>query len=66
VRQQLVRQRSQGKAVLLISSELSEIMDLSDRIIVMYEGRIQGEVGAAEANEQMLGLLMAGARGGSA
>lgn len=66
VRQQLVRQRSEGKAVLLISSELTEIMDLSDRIIVMFEGRIQGEVAAAEAGEQMLGLLMAGARGGTA
>lgn len=64
VRQQLVRQRSEGKAVLLISSDLTEIMDLSDRIIVMFEGRIQGEVAAAEANEEVLGLLMAGARSG--
>ncbi len=64
VRQQLVRQRSEGKAVLLISSELSEVMDLSDRIIVLYEGRIQGTVGAAEASEEMLGLLMAGAQAG--
>jgi len=65
VRQQLVRQRSEGKAVLLVSSELSEIMDLSDRIIVMFEGRIQGTVAAAEATEEMLGLLMAGALAGS-
>jgi ABC-type uncharacterized transport system ATPase subunit len=64
VRQQLVRQRSEGKAVLLISSELNEIMDLSDRIIVMFEGRIQGTVTAAEADEGQLGLLMAGAQVG--
>ncbi len=62
VRRQLVRQRSEGKAVLLVSSELGEIMDLSDRIIVMYEGRIQGTVPAAEATEETLGLLMAGAQ----
>lgn len=62
VHRQLVEQRSEGKAVLLVSSELGEIMDLSDRIIVMYEGRIQGTVLAAEATEEMLGLLMAGAQ----
>jgi len=39
-------------------------MDLSDRIIVLYEGRIQGAVSAAEASEEMLGLLMAGAQAG--
>ena len=64
VRQQIMRQRGEGKAVLLVSSELSEILDLSDRIIVMFEGRIQGTVRAAEATEQSLGLLMAG--GGAA
>ena len=60
VHQQLMKQRSEGKAILLVSSELSEIMDLSDRIIVMYEGRVQGAVDAAKATEEMLGLLMAG------
>jgi simple sugar transport system ATP-binding protein len=57
---QLVAERDQGHAVLLISSELSEILALSDRILVMYEGRILAEVPRAEADEASLGLLMAG------
>ena len=43
-----------------ISSELSEIMSLSDRIIVMYNGKIVGETTPRESNEQQIGLLMAG------
>ena len=57
---QLVAERDRGRAVLLISSELSEILALSDRILVMYEGRILAEVPRAEADEASLGLLMAG------
>lgn len=58
----LVAYREAGKAILLASSELSEIMALSDRILVMYEGQIVGEVAGDEATEEQLGLLMAGAK----
>ncbi len=57
---QLIAERDRGHAVLLISSELSEILALSDRILVMYEGRVLAEVPRAEAGEASLGLLMAG------
>jgi ABC-type uncharacterized transport system ATPase subunit len=57
---ELVAERDRGRAVLLISAELSEVLALSDRILVMYEGRILAEVPAAEASEERLGLLMAG------
>ncbi len=62
VHKQIMKQRSAGKAVLLVSLELSEIMSLSDRILVIFEGTIQGEFRAEEANEETLGLLMAGGR----
>lgn len=52
--------RDKGKAILLVSSELSEIMSLSDRIIVMYKGKIVGEVDGKTATKEQLGLLMAG------
>ncbi|MDP6087024.1 MAG: ATP-binding cassette domain-containing protein, partial [Nitrospinota bacterium] len=58
-----LERREKGGAILLISSELSEIMSLSDRIAVLCEGRIQGEVAGAEADELMLGLWMAGVSG---
>lgn len=61
IHQQLVNYRSQGKAVLLVSADLNEIMGLSDRILVLYEGRVVGEVPGAGADEQTLGLMMAGA-----
>ncbi|MCH1642685.1 ABC transporter ATP-binding protein [Paenibacillus timonensis] len=66
VHKQLIEQRDQGKAVLLISFELDEIMNVSDRIAVIYEGRIVGEVLPQETNDQELGLMMAGSleRGG--
>lgn len=56
----LVAQRDRDKAVLLVSLELDEVMDLSDRIAVIYEGRIMGVVDAADADENTLGLMMAG------
>ena len=56
----LARMRDQGKAVLLVSNELSEIMLLSDRVLVMYEGKISGVVKAGELSEEKIGLLMAG------
>lgn len=52
--------RDKGKAILLVSSELSEIMSLSDRIIVMYKGKIVGEINGKDATTSELGLLMAG------
>jgi simple sugar transport system ATP-binding protein len=60
IHKRLLEQRAAGKAVLLISLELEEIMGLADRILVMYEGDIIGEVEGSKATEQQLGLLMAG------
>ncbi|MBR4950208.1 MAG: ABC transporter ATP-binding protein [Clostridia bacterium] len=54
--------REKGKGILLVSSELSEIMSLSDRIIVMYKGKIVGQVDGKTATKEKLGLLMAGVR----
>jgi ABC-type uncharacterized transport system ATPase subunit len=61
---QLASERDKGRAVLLVSAELSEILALSDRVLVMYEGRILAELPRKEANEQTLGLLMAGRTAG--
>lgn len=60
----LLDQRSRGAAVLLISEDLDEIIALSDRIAVMFNGRIAGVVPAASARPEQLGLMMAGGRGG--
>jgi simple sugar transport system ATP-binding protein len=60
IHNQIVRKRDDGVAVLLVSSELDEIMALSDRIVVMYKGEIIGTVPAAEATREGIGLLMAG------
>ena len=59
---QLVAQRDAGKAVLLVSLELDEVMNLADRILVMYEGEIVGELDPASTTVQELGLYMAGAK----
>lgn len=56
----IVEQRDKGKAVLLISFELDEVMDLSDKIAVIYKGKIVGEKNSKQANENELGLMMAG------
>ena len=58
---QLVEQRDKGKAVLLISLELDEVMNLSDRILVIYEGEIVGELNPKKTTLSELGLYMAGA-----
>lgn len=58
----LLQEREQGAAILLISEELDEIMTLADRIAVIYEGQIMGEMSAAEANLEEIGLMMAGTR----
>ncbi|WP_124728713.1 ABC transporter ATP-binding protein [Staphylospora marina] len=60
IHRRLVEQRDKGKAVLLVSFELDEIMKLSDRIAVIYEGKIVGWVDPKETTEEELGLLMAG------
>jgi ABC-type uncharacterized transport system ATPase subunit len=61
IHRRLVEKRDQGCAVLLVSVELDEIMALSDRIAVMYEGKIVGTVDARKVTREQLGLLMAGA-----
>ncbi len=61
IRNVLMEQRSHGVAILLISEDLDEIMALSDRIAVMYEGRIVGVVDRQQADVELLGLMMAGA-----
>jgi ABC-type uncharacterized transport system ATPase subunit len=60
VHERLLEQRARGCGILLISSELDEIRALSDRIAVMFEGRIVATLNAKEATEERLGLLMAG------
>ena len=60
VHERLLEQRGQGSAILLISSELDENRALSDRIAVMFEGRLVATLDAASASEERLGLLMAG------
>ena len=60
VHQTLLQARSQGAAVLLVSVELDEVMSLSDRIAVLFRGQIGGEMPAAQATEEELGILMAG------
>ncbi|WP_125152001.1 ABC transporter ATP-binding protein [Clostridium rectalis] len=60
IHKQLINYRDEGNAVVLISSELSEIISLSDRIVVMYKGKIIGEISCTEASNEKLGCLMAG------
>ncbi len=60
VHQRIVRERDQGSAVLLLSTELEEILGLADRILVMFRGKVIGELQAADATAEQVGLLMAG------
>ena len=62
IHKQLVAVRDEGHAILLVSLELDEVMNLSDRILVMYEGEIVGEFDPKTTTVQELGLYMAGAR----
>ncbi|ENQ3078550.1 ABC transporter ATP-binding protein [Bacillus cereus] len=62
IHKKLIEQRDKGKAVLLLSLELDEILNVSDRVAVIYEGKIVDVVNAKETNEQQLGLLMAGGK----
>ena len=62
IHKQLVAQRDSGKAVLLVSLELDEVMDVPDRILVMYDGEIVGELDPKTTTQEELGLYMAGAK----
>lgn len=60
IRKNIVEYRDKGRGVLLISAELEEILTLSDRILVMYEGKIVGNIESEDANEENVGFLMTG------
>ena len=60
IHERLLEQRAAGAAILLISEDLDEVMQLSDRIIVLLEGRIMGAVARADASVNDIGLLMSG------
>ncbi|HSS66186.1 MAG TPA: ABC transporter ATP-binding protein, partial [Gammaproteobacteria bacterium] len=62
VHDQFLRLRAQGRGVLLISEDLEELFAISDRIVVMYEGRIVGDLDASAATPSQVGLLMAGSK----
>ena len=62
IHKQLVAQRDAGKAVLLVSLELDEVMDVPDRILVMHQGEIVGEFAQGTVTQEELGLYMAGAK----
>jgi simple sugar transport system ATP-binding protein len=62
IHRQLIAQRDAGKAVLLVSLELDEVMDVPDRILVMYEGEIVGEFDPKKTTQEELGLYMSGAK----
>ncbi|NKX37879.1 ABC transporter ATP-binding protein [Rhodobacteraceae bacterium R_SAG4] len=66
IHQQIMELRDQGKAILLVSVELEEILSLSDRVAVMFDGKIMGERPADQTDEKELGLLMAGVAGEAA
>jgi ABC-type uncharacterized transport system ATPase subunit len=59
IHKRIIELRDQGKGILLVSVELDEIMSLADRIIVMFDGQVVGEVSASQANEKILGMMMA-------
>ena len=60
IHKQLIQMRDKGKAILVVSVEIDEVMSLADRIAVMFDGAIVGELDAKDATEQKLGLMMAG------
>jgi ABC-type uncharacterized transport system ATPase subunit len=63
IRRQLANMRSEGIAILLVSSELTEIVDLADRVYVLFSGAVVGELAGHDIEEEPLGLMMMGARG---
>ncbi len=62
IHKQLIKMRDEGKAIMVVSVEIDEVMSLADRIAVMFDGAIVGEIDAREATETKLGLMMAGVR----
>jgi simple sugar transport system ATP-binding protein len=64
IHRKLIEMRDRGAAVLLVSAELDEVMSLSDRVLVIYEGRIVGEVDPKTVSEEEIGLMMTGGRVG--
>ena len=65
IHSQLVRKRDEGHGVLLVSLELDEVMNLSDRILVIHEGEIVGEFSPENTSAREIGLYMAGTKGGA-
>lgn len=66
IHKRLIQARDEGKAVLVVSFELDEILNVSDRIAVIHSGKIQGIVTPEDTNKQELGILMVGGKGGEA
>jgi general nucleoside transport system ATP-binding protein len=64
IHKKIIEYRDHGAAVLLVSAELDEVLSLSDRVIVMYDGRIVGEVNPKTVSEEEIGLMMTGSGGG--
>lgn len=62
IHKQIVKARDMGLAVLLVSADLNEVMSLSDRILVLFEGQIMGELSQEEATAEKIGLLMSGSK----
>jgi simple sugar transport system ATP-binding protein len=60
IHDEIMRQRAEGRAILLISTQLDELIALADRILVMFDGRIMGEVDGNAVDEEAIGLMMAG------
>jgi simple sugar transport system ATP-binding protein len=58
----ILAEKEQKKAIMVVSSELSEILNLSDRIVVMFHGKIMGILDRKDATEEKLGILMAGGK----
>jgi simple sugar transport system ATP-binding protein len=66
IHQRLISQRASGTAVLVISEDLDEVMTISDRILVIYEGAIISEADPRTTSREAIGLMMAGVRPGTA
>jgi len=62
IHQRILQERERGAAIVLISEDLDEIFALSDRITVLFEGEIMGEVPVEEASREQIGLWMSGVR----
>jgi simple sugar transport system ATP-binding protein len=60
VRKEMVKQRDLGSGVLLVSEDLEELLTVADRVVVMFEGQIMGEVYSEDADIELIGLMMAG------